>query len=43
MLINNVGGEYGNPYRGDNQGFEVNKAATPPKGAPVRLILRRAP
>ena len=37
-----IGGEYGNPYRGDNQGFEANKAAVPPTGTPVRLILRRA-
>jgi hypothetical protein len=41
-VLINVGGEYGNPYRGGNQGFEVNKAAVPPTGTPVRLILRRA-
>jgi hypothetical protein len=42
-VLINVGGEYGNPYRGDSQGFEVNKAVAPPKGTPVKLLLRRIP
>jgi hypothetical protein len=35
----NLGGEYGDPYRGDNQGFEVRTAAVPAQGTPVTLIL----
>jgi len=37
----NVRGEFGNPYQGDDQGFEVNTAKTPPVGTPVKLILRK--
>lgn len=39
-IVINLGGEHGDPYRGDDLGFEVNKAAVPPKGTPVKLILR---
>ncbi len=37
----NLGGEYGDPYRGDTQGFEVRTAVVPPKDTPVTLILRK--
>ena len=40
-ILINLGGDYGNPYRGDGQGFEVLKTAVPPKGTPVKLILRK--
>jgi hypothetical protein len=40
VLINIVG-DHGNPYRADDQGFEVLKTAVPPTGTPVKLILRR--
>ena len=33
--------EFGNPYRGEQQGFEANTKALPPKGTPVKLIFRR--
>lgn len=38
----NLAGDYGNPYRGDEQGFEVNTAAIPPQGTPIKFILRKA-
>jgi hypothetical protein len=38
----NVGGEYGNPYRGENQGLEIDQSAVPPKGALVKMILRKS-
>lgn len=37
----NLGGEFGNPYRSEDQGFEVNSAAVPPTGTPVKLIFRK--
>ena len=40
-VLINVVGDLGNPYRGDDQGFEVLKKAVPPLGTPVKLILRR--
>ena len=40
ILINLVG-DFGNPYRGNDQGFEVLQSAVPPKGTPVKLIFRR--
>lgn len=40
-MIINVAGEHGNPYRGGDQGFEVNESLVPPKGTPVKLILRK--
>lgn len=33
-------GEYGNPYQGDQLGFEVYKEVIPPKDTPVTLILQ---
>lgn len=39
----NLTQDVGNPYRGDASGLEVNKAELPPKGTPVRLIVRKAP
>jgi hypothetical protein len=38
----NVGGEYGNPYRGENQGLEIDRSAVPPKGTQVKLILHKS-
>jgi hypothetical protein len=38
----NVGGEYGNPYRGENQGLEIDQSAAPPKGTLVKLILHKS-
>jgi hypothetical protein len=40
-VLINLGAEYGDPYRGDNQGFEVKTSAVPPKDTPVKLILRK--
>jgi hypothetical protein len=37
----NVRGDFGNPYRGDDQGFEINTALVPPKDTPVTLIFRK--
>ena len=31
----------GNPYRGEDQGFEVNSQLVPPVGTPVQLLFRR--
>jgi hypothetical protein len=42
-IVINLADDHGNPYRGDDQGFEVNSAAVPALGTPVRLILRPAP
>jgi len=36
----NLAQDVGNPYRGDAAGFSVNPAILPPKGTPLRLILR---
>jgi hypothetical protein len=36
------GGEYGNPYRGENRGLEIDRSAVPPKGTLVKLILRKS-
>lgn len=35
-----IGGDAGNPYRGDALGFEVNKQLIPPKDTPVKLALK---
>jgi hypothetical protein len=40
VLINLIG-EHGNPYRGEDQGFEVNEAVVPAKDTPVKLILQK--
>lgn len=39
-VLINVAGEFGDPYRGDEQGFEVSNAI-PAKDTPVKLILRK--
>jgi len=39
-VLINVRGDSGNPYRGDNQGFEVNSKLVPKAGTPVKLIFR---
>ena len=35
--------EAGNPYRGENLGFEVNQITIPPKGTPVKLFISAKP
>jgi hypothetical protein len=40
-IVVNLIGDRGNPYRGDDQGFDVNPAVVPPVGAPVKLIFRK--
>jgi len=37
----NVRAAAGNPYRGDDQGFEVNSQRVPPVGTPIKLFFRR--
>ena len=39
-IIINLDSEFGNPYRGEEQGFAVNSKAVPPKDTPIKLILR---
>jgi hypothetical protein len=36
----NLVGEFGNPYKFEAQGFEINTTNVPPVGTPVTLILR---
>ena len=38
-IVFNFGGDIGNPYRGDNLGFEVNARTAPPKGTRVTFII----
>jgi len=37
----NLSQESGNPYRGDNEGFEVNTNTVPALGTAIKLILRK--
>ena len=37
----NLRGAAGNPYRSDDEGFEVNPQLVPPVGTPVKLLFRR--
>ncbi len=37
----NIGGEYGNPYNDDEQGFGVNEDRVPPRDTPVRVTIRK--
>ncbi len=37
----NVMGEHGNPYQGDQAGFEANTAVVPPVGTPVKVIFHQ--
>lgn len=39
-LLIQLGGDFGNPYRSPEAGFGANTARLPPKGTPVRLVLR---
>ena len=39
-VLINVRGDRGNPYRGEDQGFEVNARLVPKAGTPVQLIFR---
>ncbi|MCG3146748.1 MAG: hypothetical protein PCFJNLEI_00182 [Verrucomicrobiae bacterium] len=41
-ILINLRGDQGNPYRGDDQGFQVNTNVVPPVGTPVKLILRKS-
>ena len=41
-VLINLGGDYGNPYQADDQGFEVNPAVVPPAKTPLTLIFRKA-
>lgn len=36
----NLASDYGNPYRGDDQGLRANTEAMPPKGTAVKLFFR---
>jgi hypothetical protein len=40
-VLINMNQEFGNPYRGENQGFEANTKAMPTNGTPVKLIFRK--
>lgn len=42
-VVINLADDRGNPYRGDDQGFEVNSAAVAPAGSPIKLIIRKKP
>jgi hypothetical protein len=42
-ILINLKRDAGIPYRGDDQGFEVNTNAVPASGTPVKLILRPRP
>jgi len=39
-VLINVRGDQGNPYRGEDRGFEVNSKLVPAVGTPVKLILQ---
>lgn len=39
----NVSQQIGNPYRGQNQGYEINVSAVPPVDTPIRLVFEPAP
>jgi len=41
-ILINPARDFGNPYQGNDQGFQVNRAAVPSLGTPVKLILRKA-
>ena len=40
-VLLNVKGNFGNPYQGEQQGFEANTKAMPTNGTPVKLIFRK--
>jgi hypothetical protein len=40
-IIINLRRDFGNPYRGEDQGFEANTKLMPPKNTPISLILRK--
>ena len=40
-VLVNLTKDFGNPYRGGDQGFEANAKLLPAKGTPVKLIVRR--
>ncbi len=39
-LLIQLGGDFGNPYRSAEAGFAANASRLPPKGTPIRLVLR---
>jgi hypothetical protein len=39
-ILINLAASHGNPYRGEDQGFEINSATLPPKDTPIKLIFR---
>lgn len=39
-VVITIGGDAGNPYRGDAQGYEVYKDIIPPNGTEVRLVAK---
>ena len=41
-IVVNLADDRGNPYKGDDQGFDVNPTVVPPVGTPVKLIIRPA-
>jgi len=41
-IVVNLADDRGNPYKGDDQGFDANAAAVPPVGTPIKLIFRPA-
>ena len=40
-VLINLTKDFGNPYRGEDQGFEANTKALPPKDTLVKLIFRK--
>jgi hypothetical protein len=40
-VLINLGAEYGDPYRGNKQGFEVKTSSVPSKDTPIKLIVRK--
>ncbi len=41
-VIINIGGDHGNPYNDDQQGFDVHTKRVPPSGTPVKVTIRKA-
>jgi hypothetical protein len=42
-VLINLGNNFGNPYQGEAEGFEVNAKRVPPKDTPIKLIFRKHP
>jgi hypothetical protein len=41
-IVVNLADDRGNPYKGDDQGFDANPVTVPPAGSPIKLIIRPA-